>query len=162
RYFAERPTVPADRIVADLNMDMFLPIAPFRRLTVQGIAESDLGDRARQIAARFGVVAQPDPVPERNGFIRSDQYNFIVHGIPALAFQFGYEKDTADEELFRGWRKQRYHAPSDDLSQPVNQEGAARFTRLLLALAAKVSTERERPRWKDKSFFKRYAERPVD
>ena len=43
RYFAAHPTVDAKHMIADLNMDMFLPIYPMRLLTVYGLGESDLG-----------------------------------------------------------------------------------------------------------------------
>jgi hypothetical protein len=37
-------------IVADVNVDMFLPIVPLKILKVEGIEESDLGSRAAAIA----------------------------------------------------------------------------------------------------------------
>ncbi len=37
QYFAAHPTVPAKSIVADLNMDMYLPLFPLRYLEVQGL-----------------------------------------------------------------------------------------------------------------------------
>ena len=91
QYFARHPTVKAEDIVADLNLDMFLPLFPLRILTAIGAQESDLGDRLRAVAAPLGVTAQNDPEPQRNLFIRSDQYNFIRRGIPSLAFKVGYK-----------------------------------------------------------------------
>src|SRR3984893_19359909 len=80
KYFAAHPTVPAKSMVADINIHMFLPIVPRKVLKVQGLAESDLGDRARDAAQVFGLRVQPDPEPLRNAFIRSDQYNFVRRG----------------------------------------------------------------------------------
>ena len=37
KYFAAHPTVPAKSIVADVNIDMFLPIVPIKVLKVQGL-----------------------------------------------------------------------------------------------------------------------------
>jgi hypothetical protein len=157
KYFAERPPVPLDHIVADVNMDMFLPIFPFRYLTVFGLDESDLGDDARAMAARFGVDVQRDPEPQRNRFIRSDQYSFIRKGIPALAFKIGYAADSPEEKAAKQWTRDRYHAPSDDLKQPVDREAAARFTRFLLEFSTRVANAERRPQWKERSFFKRFA-----
>jgi hypothetical protein len=42
-------------------------------LTVYGLAESDRGDKARQVAQAHGLRVQPDPQPLRNVFIRSDR-----------------------------------------------------------------------------------------
>lgn len=36
QYFARTPTVPRRQIVAELNMDMYLPLFPLRFLEVQG------------------------------------------------------------------------------------------------------------------------------
>ena len=157
RFFMERPTVKATDIVANINMDMFLPIVPFRILTVYGLEESDLGDMVPRSARKFGAQVQNDLEPQRNLFIRSDQYSFIRRGVPALAFKIGYVPGSPEEHVFRDWIRKRYHAPSDDLAQPVNQEAAARFTRMLFDLCTQVANRKERPHWKDGSFFKRYA-----
>lgn len=83
RYFAENPTVPAKQIVADCNMDMFMPLHPLKFLTLLGIDESTLGDTARTVAKEFDLPILPDPTPEQRRFIRSDQYSFIRSGIPS-------------------------------------------------------------------------------
>ena len=99
-----------------------------------------------------------DPEPQRNAFIRSDQYNFIRHGIPALAMQVGYEKDSPEQKLFKDWRTQRYHAPSDDLNQPVDLGAAGNYEEIIRGLMVIAANDSGRPQWKQESFFKRYAE----
>src|SRR5688500_4935376 len=74
RYYASRPTVGARRVVANVNTDMFLPLIPFTRLIVGGLEESDLADDARRVGNAMGIEVMGDPEPERNSFIRSDQY----------------------------------------------------------------------------------------
>ena len=158
KYFAAHPTVPAKSIVADLNVDMFLPIVPLKILTVLGLDESDLGDRAREIAQSFGVKIQPDPEPLRNVFIRSDQYNFIRHGIPSAMIAVGTEPGSPEQKIFKDWLTQRYHAPSDDVNQPVDLGAAAKYEEIIRALLLNVANQDLRPRWKPDSFFRRYAE----
>ncbi|HEX2711035.1 MAG TPA: M20/M25/M40 family metallo-hydrolase [Candidatus Acidoferrales bacterium] len=80
KYFIEHPTVPRKSIVADINMDMFLPLYALRYLEVQGLVESTLGDDVRAVAEAVGVHVQADREPNRNLFIRSDQYRFIRAG----------------------------------------------------------------------------------
>jgi hypothetical protein len=157
RYFAAQPTVPRSAIVADINLDMFLPIHPLRILTAFGMEESTLGASVRAAAKAAGVQVQTDPEPERNLFIRSDQYSFIREGVPALSFKFGFAKGSREEELQRQWLKQRYHAPSDDASQPVDLAAAARFNRLVTDIVRRVANAPSRPRWNPDSFFRRYA-----
>lgn len=157
KYFAAHPTVPAKSIVADINMDMFLPIVPLKMLKILGLDESDLGANAAKIAESMGIKPIPDPEPLRNAFIRSDQYSFIKHGVPAVKIDVGFELGTPEQKIFKDWLTNRYHAPSDDVNQPVDLQTAAtyeEFTRRLLIATANQAT---RPQWKTDSFFRRYA-----
>ncbi len=157
RYFAAHPTVDAKRMIADLNLDMFLPIYPMRLLTVYGLGESDLGPDVRKVAASMKVEVQDDPAPQRNIFVRSDQYNFIRRGIPAVMIQFGSRKGSPEEATEKAWLTNRYHAPSDDLGQPVDLSAAAAYNRFMMTLATTVANDTARPKWKPESFFKRFA-----
>ena len=158
KYFAAHSTVPAKSIVADINTDMFLPLTPLKLLTVYGLQESDLGDIVREVAEAQGVKVQGDPEPLRNAFIRSDQYSFIRHGIPAVAMKVGYEQGSADAKLYKDWLTQRYHAPSDDTNQPVDLQSAAAFEEIVRSVTIAVANRPERPQWKSDSFFRRYAQ----
>lgn len=158
KYFTAHPTVKANSMVADINVDMFLPIVPLKVLTILGLNESDLGEEARQVAESLGVKPQADPEPQRNAFIRSDQYNFIRHGIPGLAMQVSFEKGSPEQKIFKDWLTQRYHAPSDDLDQPVDTPAAARYEEIVRALMVRVADDNQRPQWKQNSFFRRYAQ----
>jgi Zn-dependent M28 family amino/carboxypeptidase len=158
KYFAAHPTVPTKSIVADVNVDMFLPIVPLKILRVLGLDESDLGDRVRELAQADGVKVQPDPEPLRNSFIRSDQYNFILHGIPSLIMSVGSEPDSPEQKIFKDWLTQRYHAPADDLNQPVELQAAAKYEEIVRSLLINVANDDGRPQWKQDSFFRRYAQ----
>jgi Zn-dependent M28 family amino/carboxypeptidase len=136
---------------------MFLPIVPLKVLTVYGLQESDLGDLVTEVAKARGIRVQPDPEPVRNSFIRSDQYNFIRHGIPALAMKVGYDPGTPEQKLFKDWLTQRYHAPSDDLDQPIDLKAAAGYEEIIRGLMVAVANDPHRPQWKQDSFFRRYA-----
>jgi Zn-dependent M28 family amino/carboxypeptidase len=158
KYFAAHPTVDAKSLVADINIDMFLPIVTLKVLRVQGINDSTLGDRAAGIAQSFGVKAVADPEPLRNLFVRSDQYNFIRHGIPSLIMDVFYEPDSPESKTFKEWLTQRYHAPSDDVNQPVDLKSAALYEEIVRRLLIETANAAERPQWKPDSFFKRYAD----
>jgi Zn-dependent M28 family amino/carboxypeptidase len=155
-YFAEHPTV-SGKIVADLNMDMFLPLFPLHWLEVQGLNESTLGDDVRAVAESAGVKVQADKEPNRNRFIRSDQYSFVKQGVPAVAFKFGFLPGGAEGKIFKDWYTQRYHGVSDDTQQPVDLAAAAQFNDILKKLALRVANAAEPPAWKPNSFFRRFA-----
>jgi Zn-dependent M28 family amino/carboxypeptidase len=157
KFFAAHPTVPRKSIVADINMDMFLPIVPLKELKILGLDESDLGAEAAKIAESMGIKPIPDPEPLRNAFIRSDQYSFIKQGIPAVKIDVGFDLGSPEQKVFKDWLTYRYHAPSDDVNQPVDLQSAAtyeEFTRRLLIATANLAS---RPQWKPDSFFRRYA-----
>jgi Zn-dependent M28 family amino/carboxypeptidase len=157
KYFAAHPTVPGKAIVADVNVDMFLPIVPLKFLKIQGLAESDLGTRAAAVAQSLGVKPIPDPEPLRNAFIRSDQYSFIRQGIPAVKMDVGFELGTPEQKILKDWLTNRYHAPSDDINQPVDLQAAALYEEIVRRLLIDTANAAARPQWKPDSFFRRFA-----
>ncbi len=160
RYFALHPSVAKDGIIANINMDMFLPLFPMKTVMALGLDESDLGDDLRAVATGMHLAVQPDPEPHRNRFIRSDQYSFIREGVPALAMKVGYDEGSPEAKIAAEWTHDRYHAPSDDLDQPIDRGAAATFTKMIGELCLRVASRDTRPQWKDASFFRRFA-RPV-
>jgi len=157
KYFAAHPTVASKSIIADVNVDMFLPIVPMKILKIGGLEESDLGTRAAAIAQSMGIKPIADPEPLRNTFIRSDQYNFIRHGVPAVKCDVGFELGTPEQKIFKDWLTNRYHAPSDDANQPVDLRAAASYEEFTRRLLLETANTPARPRWKPDSFFRRYA-----
>jgi len=77
--YARRPTtaVPPQAIVADVNVDMIMPIVPLKLLTVLGLEDSDAGTRAREIAQSEGVKVQLT-LNLCMSFVRSDQPNNFI------------------------------------------------------------------------------------
>ena len=157
KYFAAHPTVPLKSIVADANVDMFLPIVPMKILKIEGIEESDLGSRAAAIAQSMGIKPIADPEPLRNAFIRSDQYSFIKKGVPAVKVDVGFELGTPEQKIFKDWLTNRYHAPSDDVNQPVDLLTAALYEEFTRRLLIETANAPAGPQWKTDSFFRRYA-----
>ena len=157
RYFAAKPTVPAKAMVANLNTDMFLPIFPLNYLTVYGAEESTLGDDIKAAAGPLDIRIIPDNQPDRNIFIRSDQYNFIRAGVPAIMPAFGALPDSPEEKQRAEWLKTRYHAPSDDVNQPVDFAAVVKFDKLMVTVLEHMADAPERPQWKATSYFRKFA-----
>jgi Zn-dependent M28 family amino/carboxypeptidase len=144
-------------MIADINTDMFLPIIPLKVLTVYGLAESDLGERVKQVGENLQVQIQPDPLPLFNVFIRSDQYNFVRHGIPSVNVEISFIPGSPQQQIFKDWLTNHYHAPSDDTSQPIDLSAAALYEEIVRKLLITVANSDARPQWKADSFFRRYA-----
>jgi Zn-dependent M28 family amino/carboxypeptidase len=156
RYYANRPTVPGAGLVADLNTDMFLPLFPLHSLVVQGLEESDLAGDLRQVARPLGLEVYSDPEPERNAFTRSDQYSFIRTGVPSISLKVGFKKGSPEHEMVKRWRTERYHAPSDDLAQPIDRQAVEDFNRVYVAALEAIANRPTRPAWNSDSFFRRF------
>ena len=156
RYYAGHPTVPDGSIAADLNLDMFMPIFPLKKLHVQGLEQSTLGTDAEEVGEAHHIVIAPDPEPDRNSFIRTDQYSFVQAGVPALAMKFGWTAGSPEYKAWRAWLAQRYHSTDDDLTQPMDLAAAAQFDDFFADLARTVADDPARPHYLDTSFFKRF------
>lgn len=157
RYFAAHPTTHAGALVANINMDMYLPLFPLEYLVVYGAEESTLGDDAQAVAKAMGVTLMSDPRPEAFSFIRSDQYSFIRTGVPALAPKFAGPAGSTQAAIERDWRQKRYHGQADDLTQPVDIAAAERFNGFLIKLIRRVADAPTKPAWRADSFFRRFA-----
>jgi Zn-dependent M28 family amino/carboxypeptidase len=154
-YFAANTIVPKGSIVADLNFDMPLPLWPLKSVIAQGDGESTLGETARQVAAAQALTVAPDPLPDRNSFIRTDQFSFVKAGVPSLAFKFGFAKGTQEFQIEHDWRANRYHAPSDDVNQPgVLKNEAIKLDDYVAGIALKVADTPAAPQWLATSSFK--------
>lgn len=158
RYYALKPALPAGgRIVANVNTDMALPLFPLKSVIAQGLEESNLADDLRKAGAEAKIDVLSDPEPERNAFVRSDQYSFIREGVPSLSLKVGFVKDSPEHAIVRKWRAERYHAPSDDLQQPVDLQAAVDYANFVLKLASAIADRPSAPQWLENSFFKRFA-----
>jgi Zn-dependent M28 family amino/carboxypeptidase len=160
RFFAAHPTRHVGELVADINMDMFLPLFPLKKMIAYGAEESTLGADARAEAERRHLTLVPDPAPDHLVFVRSDQYSFIRRGIPALMLEFAADGQDQEAQL-RTWFSERYHAQADNLDQPVDLAAADSYDRYLVGLVTRVANDKEAPRWRDDSFFKRFAQAPL-
>ena len=151
RYYVAHPTVPKESMVANINLDQLRPIFPLKTLTTLALEDSTLGETVRQVAAPMGIKIQPDPEPERNLLRRSDHWNFMQIGVPAVGFIFGYENGTPEEVIYRRWYLERYHSPADDLQQPWDPEAAAKFNDFFGKVVDRLANAAEKPRWKTES-----------
>jgi Zn-dependent M28 family amino/carboxypeptidase len=152
-----RPSVPKASLVADINFDMPLPIFPLTSVTPIGYEESSLGKDAAAVSAKMGLPIVPDPFPDRNVFIRSDQYSFIRAGVPSLFMKLGFKRDTPEAEVEKAWRAGVYHSPRDDANQPVIRPVAAAFADYVTAVVRHVADAAARPAWNKDSYFGRFS-----
>jgi Zn-dependent M28 family amino/carboxypeptidase len=148
-------------LVADINTDMFLPLYPLHTLVGFGADESSLGDDIRAVASKTGVTLVPDPQPDHLSFVRSDQYNFVRKGTPAIMLSMSPYPRTPEATARQQWFAMRYHAQADDLEQPVDLAAANAYNRLIYQLAMRVANGQATPKWRRDSFFAKFEKNPL-
>ena len=146
-YYTQHLTVPKEKIVADLNLDQLRPIFPLKILTMEGIADSSIGDTAKTVAQQFGIELRPDRETERRLYSRADNYSFVRIGVPIAGFIFGYDPGTDEERIYRDWYARRYHKPQDDLATPIVWDAAVKFNDFYRALTIALANNPARPTW---------------
>jgi Zn-dependent M28 family amino/carboxypeptidase len=144
-WFVAHPTVPAAQLAADVNLDQLRPLFPLNILTAEALADSTLGETAREVAAPLHIEIRPDAEPERNLLRRADQYPFLTIHVPAISFIFGYDPDTEAERRYREWYQVRYHRPQDDITQPMDFAAAAKFNTFFYNLVEAIADAPKRP-----------------
>ena len=138
-YYTNNPSVPVDRMVADLNADM-VGRNWSDTIVVIGKEHSDLGVTLNEINAvhpELGMTAIDDLWPDERFYFRSDHYNFAQKGVPILFFFNGTHED--------------YHGRDDEVDR-IDTDKASRITKLMFFLGYEVANRTERPQWNPESF----------
>jgi Zn-dependent M28 family amino/carboxypeptidase len=150
-------THPPGALVADINLDMPMLLAPTRDVVAIGAEHSSLQGMLQQAARDVGVEVSPDPFPEELSFVRSDQYAFVHAGIPSVYLEGGITAaaDRDPKLAQRTFMRSCYHRPCDDASQPIQYGDAARLARLNARLGLLLGNADARPRWHAGDFFGR-------
>jgi hypothetical protein len=155
-FLAAHPPLPLDAMVANINIDMPMTLAPTADLIARGEQHSTLGSIARAAAAAQGYRLSPDPSPEQVSFIRSDQFSFIQRGVPSIVIGSGYksrDKKLDLAALREEFLTKHYHQPSDETSLPLDFAGAADLARVNLRVLWEVANATAPPHWKSQDFF---------
>ena len=104
-YFAHHPVKAAGRMVANVNLDMPVFMAASSDIVAFGSENSTLDAIVRKAAGEFGYTLSPDPMPEQNIFVRSDQVLAGQAGGPGGVPDAGLHREGPGGEWPAGvWR----------------------------------------------------------
>ncbi len=156
-YFAHFPTVPLKSIVADVNTDGAPgEFAAMKDVVALGGEHSTLGDDVTAAAKLMGYDLTPDPMPEEVSFIRSDQYSFVLQGVPAVDVTDGIHSVDPKINLYeveKKWLVTRYHTPLDSMDQPIDFDSMAKGAVLNFLIGCGVAQQDKAPEWNKGDFF---------
>jgi Zn-dependent M28 family amino/carboxypeptidase len=158
-YFAANPTVPIDRIVANLNVDGGNLLGRTRDLAVLGADKSSLGPALDMHARARGLRISPEAHPEQGHFYRSDHFSFAQAGVPAISIAAGDDfvgkPDGWGQAQDEDYTAHRYHQPSDEYRADFDLTGAVQLSELVLDFARTIANGIGRPRWRPDAEFHR-------
>jgi Zn-dependent M28 family amino/carboxypeptidase len=155
-YFAINPTVPRDRIVGVVNLDMPILLYDFTDVIAFGAQHSSLQGVAQAALQEAGLTLTPDPMPEQSIFVRSDHYRFVQQGIPAIMLSTGWNSTKGEGEggkVFQNFLTTHYHRPSDDTNLPIDYAAGARFAHVNYVILKAIANDANRPAWNEGDFF---------
>ncbi len=155
-YFAANPTVPKASIVADVNTDMPTVIAPLLSVVPLGAEHSSIMNNVKFAASYLKLDVEKDPEPEQNRFVRSDQYSFVMNGIPALHIKYGNKTNIPGFDLdafVKQWRAKYYHQSADGLDGIFNFTAAKTYVQLNFLISYSIAQTAERPKWNAGDLF---------
>lgn len=158
-YYAQNPVYPAEKTVANINMDGINGHEKTKDIVVVGQGQSELEDYLSEVAKKQGRYVSFEPHPEAGYYYRSDHFNFAKVGIPALYANTGtdvvgkgkeYGQKLADE-----YRANHYHRPSDQLDSSWTFDGGIEDLKALFLVGKRLAFENKMPQWKEGSEFRK-------
>ncbi len=164
KYWAEHPTWPLADIAANINFDGIGTeiYGPVERVVGFGGEFSSLGPMLDAVAPAFGTRVVPDPMPEEKAFLRSDHFEFVKRGIPALML---LGAPGGDEQQWiaraRTWLETDYHQVTDVVRDDWNWGGARTTASIGLVVALRVANAADVPAWNPDSKWQRAAPKPA-
>ncbi len=146
KYFTENPTVPIDKVIAQLNLDMVgraqragdtnTELAKPHEVFVVGskVMSTDLGNLSEAVNQSYYNLKfnykYDDPNDPEKIFYRSDHFNYALQGIPIIFYTDGEHED--------------YHKVTDHVEK-IDFENMLKITRTVYAMAWELSGSMKRP-----------------
>lgn len=158
-YYAQNPVYPANKTVANINMDGLNRFTKTKDIAVIGEGQSDLEDYIKEEVEKEGGYISFDSHPEAGYYYRSDHFNFAKAGIPALYVKNGIDVVGKGKEFGKKlqdeYTEKNYHQPSDEYDPSTwTVEGAINDLKLLFQVGKRLAFEEKWPQWKSGSEFK--------
>ncbi|WP_064662490.1 M28 family metallopeptidase [Pseudoalteromonas sp. MQS005] len=159
KYYAANPVIPANKTVANINMDSLNLLGKVKDISVVGIGKSQMDELLATAAKEQGRTVSGDPKPSSGGYYRSDHFAFANMGVPAMYAGGGtqaFDDETANYRkrmslVLRGC----YHQPCDRYRDEWDLSGAVQDLQLFYKVGFDISQQTQWPTWNENSEFQR-------
>ncbi|MCS7080811.1 MAG: M28 family peptidase [Chloracidobacterium sp.] len=159
QYYCERPLIPLEKTVANINLDEVNVFGRTRDFVPLGAERSTLGKTIDALAKLEGLVMKPDLFPQNGSFFRSDHFCFAKVGVPCLSLNFGVDvegkPDGWGKERFETYVRRDYHQPTDVIQDDWDFRGAAQHAQFALLIVGVVAEDPTPPEWLPGEAFQR-------
>ena len=150
-FLAANPPVPADKIVANINIDEVNPYGPTTDMVQLGSERSSIGPMIEALLKERNRTLTGDMHPERGYFFRSDHFPFAKVGVPAISISEPKQFTGANAaELLKkqeGYNDKDYHQPSDEYDSSWDFSGGVNDMRVLAQLGWRIAQAPDIPRY---------------
>ena len=137
-YYCEHPAVPLEKTVACLNYESIGPAPLTRDVVILGGEHSVLAPYYVASAAAQGRYIFFDDDNSDGWFYRSDHYNFVKKGVPAVVMENGLvpaDPAKPDKYPMASW----YHKPCDEYREDWDLEGTLANVNLVFGVALSLA-----------------------
>ncbi|MBQ4832450.1 M28 family peptidase [Pseudoalteromonas sp. MMG010] len=159
KFYANSPVIPAQKTVANINMDSLNLLGGVKDISVVGIGKSEMDDLLTKAALLQNRTISGDPKPSSGGYYRSDHFAFANMGVPAMYAGGGTQPI---DEITANYRKRMslilrgcYHQPCDRYRDEWNLSGAVQDLQLFYQVGLDISEQVQWPAWYKTSEFQR-------
>ena len=145
-YYCEHPVFPMDKTAACINFDCIAPEPLTYDVMVLGGGKCELDRYIEAAAGAQGRYVVWNDDNSDGWFFRSDHFNFVKKGVPAVVIEFG--TDLVDPSRPNKYpRSDWYHKPSDEYREDWDFAGTLAHIRMMFAVGLSVANADNRPSW---------------
>jgi Zn-dependent M28 family amino/carboxypeptidase len=133
-YFGKYPTIPAKKILIDLNFDGISLSGKTADVVMTGADRTSVWPIVQEIAKALNLKITPEAHPEAGSYYRSDHFSFARVGVPAFSVDLGNDypgkPPSYGEDLYKEYNQKHYHQPSDEYDPTWDYSGAKQLAEL--------------------------------
>lgn len=159
QYYTQHSPFAAEKTVANLNYELFIPMGRMKDVTITGYGQSELDNYVAEEAQKQDRYIVAEPFPENGMYYRSDHFRFAQVGIPSL-FIKGWQdsrehgKEWAKKQINNYWAN-AYHKPGDNYyPNKADLSGNVEDAKLFFKIGYRLANESTFPKWNQGSEFK--------
>ena len=133
QYYCGHPAFSMEKTVTCINFDCIAPAPLTRDVTILGGGESGLDRHIISAAAAQGRYVVFDDDNSDGWFFRSDHWNFVRRGVPAVVIKAGKDlvnPDKPNKYPQPSW----YHKPNDEYRDDWDIEGSIANVNLMFSV----------------------------